>query len=102
MAFDVIYWKWSFIGLSQSSFKTGIRKIAEIHKGDFRLTANQNLIVAYVDEQDKDEIERITREHGLINDKVTPQRENSMSCVAFPTCPLAMAESEPILATICG
>lgn len=77
--------------------KTGIRKIAEIHKGDFRLTANQNLIVAYVDEQDKDEIERITREHGLINDKVTPQRENSMSCVAFPTCPLAMAESERFL-----
>ena len=77
--------------------KTGIRKIAEIHKGDFRLTANQNLIVAYVDEQDKDEIERIAREHGLINDKVTPQRENSMSCVAFPTCPLAMAESERFL-----
>ena len=77
--------------------KTGIRKIAEIHKGDFRLTANQNLIVAYVDEQDKNEIERIAREHGLINDKVTPQRENSMSCVAFPTCPLAMAESERFL-----
>lgn len=77
--------------------KTGIRKIAEIHKGDFRLTANQNLIVAYVDEQDKDEIERIAREHGLINDKVTPQRENSMSCVAFPTCPLAMAEAERFL-----
>lgn len=77
--------------------KTGIRKIAEIHKGDFRLTANQNLIVAHVDEQDKNEIERIAREHGLINDKVTPQRENSMSCVAFPTCPLAMAESERFL-----
>jgi len=28
---------------------------------------------------------------------VTPQRENSMACVAFPTCPLAMAEAERFL-----
>ncbi len=28
---------------------------------------------------------------------VTPQRENSMACVSFPTCPLAMAEAERFL-----
>ncbi len=27
---------------------TGLRKIAEVHKGDMRLTANQNVIVANV------------------------------------------------------
>ncbi|MDO4640100.1 MAG: assimilatory sulfite reductase (NADPH) hemoprotein subunit [Neisseria sp.] len=77
--------------------KTGMREIAKIHKGDFRLTANQNLIVANVPERDKAKIEKIAREHGLISDAITPQRENSMACVSLPTCPLAMAEAERFL-----
>lgn len=79
--------------------KTGVRKIAEVHKGDFRLTANQNLIVAYVDEADKAHIEQIAREHKLIDERVTKQREYSMACVSLPTCPLAMAEAERFLPT---
>ena len=79
--------------------KTGVRKIAEVHKGDFRLTANQNLIVAYVDEADKAQIEQIAREHKLIDERVTKQREYSMACVSLPTCPLAMAEAERFLPT---
>ena len=74
-----------------------MREIAKIHKGDFRLTANQNLIVANVSARDKAKIERIAREHGLIDDGITPQRENSMACVSLPTCPLAMAEAERFL-----
>ncbi|QEY24647.1 assimilatory sulfite reductase (NADPH) hemoprotein subunit [Neisseria animalis] len=77
--------------------KTGMREIAKVHKGDFRLTANQNLIVANVPEAQKAQIEQIAREHGLISDKVSRQRENSMACVALPTCPLAMAEAERFL-----
>ena len=77
--------------------KTGMREIAKIHKGDFRLTANQNLIVANIASRDKAKIEKIAREHGLISDAVTPQRENSMACVSLPTCPLAMAEAERFL-----
>lgn len=79
------------------ALKTGVARIAEIHQGDFRLTANQNLIVAGVPEEEKDRIETIAREHGLIDDSFTLQRKNSMACVAFPTCPLAMAESERFL-----
>ena len=71
--------------------------IAKIHQGDFRLTANQNLIVAGVAKQDKAKIETIAREHGLMNDEVTRQREASMACVSYPTCPLAMAEAERFL-----
>ncbi|MEL0630553.1 assimilatory sulfite reductase (NADPH) hemoprotein subunit [Psychromonas aquatilis] len=77
--------------------KTGMREIAKIHEGDFRLTANQNLIVAGVDPKDKATIEKIARDHGLISDKVSNQRMSSMACVAFPTCPLAMAEAERYL-----
>ncbi|MNV32622.1 Sulfite reductase [NADPH] hemoprotein beta-component [compost metagenome] len=77
--------------------KTGVAEIARIHKGDFRLTANQNLIVAGVPESEKAKIEAIAREHGLIDDGVSVQRQNSMACVSFPTCPLAMAEAERFL-----
>ncbi|MEM6681079.1 MAG: assimilatory sulfite reductase (NADPH) hemoprotein subunit [Pseudomonadota bacterium] len=80
--------------------KTGIRKIAEVHKGDFRMTANQNLIIAGVPEEEKDQIEAIARAHKLIDDDQTPQLQNSMACVALPTCPLAMAESERFLPTM--
>ncbi|MGE9551533.1 assimilatory sulfite reductase (NADPH) hemoprotein subunit [Erwinia amylovora] len=76
--------------------KTGIAEIAKVHQGDFRLTANQNLIVAGVPAADKAKIEQLARDHGLM-ESVTAQRENSMACVAFPTCPLAMAEAERFL-----
>ena len=77
--------------------KTGVAEIAKVHKGDFRMTANQNLIVAGIATEDKAEIEKIARLHGLMADNVSVQRKNSMACVAFPTCPLAMAEAERYL-----
>ncbi|MEM6999186.1 MAG: assimilatory sulfite reductase (NADPH) hemoprotein subunit [Pseudomonadota bacterium] len=80
--------------------KTGVRKIAEIHQGDLRMTANQNLIIAGVPAEQKDEIERIARAHGLLDDSTSRQRQDSMACVALPTCPLAMAEAERYLPTM--
>ncbi|MUK63626.1 assimilatory sulfite reductase (NADPH) hemoprotein subunit [Aliivibrio fischeri] len=77
--------------------KTGVAEIAKVHQGDFRMTANQNLIVAGVSSEQKDHIEQIARVHGLIDDTHSEQRKNSMACVAFPTCPLAMAEAERFL-----
>ena len=82
---------------TNKKLKTGMRDIATIHQGDFRLTANQNLIIAGVAEKDKAQIEKIARESGLIDDGVSNQRKSSMACVAFPTCPLAMAEAERYL-----
>jgi sulfite reductase (NADPH) hemoprotein beta-component len=81
----------------EKPLKTGVAEIAKIHKGDFRMTANQNLIVAGVAEADKAAIEKIARDHGLMSDSVSKQRQDSMACVAFPTCPLAMAEAERYL-----
>ncbi|PSW59921.1 sulfite reductase subunit beta [Photobacterium leiognathi subsp. mandapamensis] len=77
--------------------KTGVAEIAKVHQGDFRMTANQNLIVAGVLVKDKKKIEKIARDHGLIDDGVSEQRKNSMACVSLPTCPLAMAEAERFL-----
>ncbi|PSV91212.1 assimilatory sulfite reductase (NADPH) hemoprotein subunit [Photobacterium iliopiscarium] len=77
--------------------KTGMAAIAKVHGGDFRMTANQNLIVAGVLAKDKAQIEKIARDHGLMDDSVSEQRKNSMACVSLPTCPLAMAEAERFL-----
>ena len=82
--------------------KAGLRKIAEVHEGDFRMTANQNLVIAGVSADLKREIEQIAREHGLIDDFIKPQLKNSMACVALPTCPLALAEAERFLPSLVG
>ena len=81
--------------------KTALRKIAEIHDGDLRLTPNQNLIIANVDESNKDNIQKIIDEYGITDgEHYTGLKRNSMACVAFPTCGLAMAESERYLPTL--
>ncbi|WP_417345355.1 assimilatory sulfite reductase (NADPH) hemoprotein subunit [Ferrimonas sp.] len=77
--------------------KSGMAAIAQVHQGEFRMTANQNLVVAGVAEQDKAQIETLAREHGLMDDSVSNQRKDSMACVSLPTCPLAMAEAERFL-----
>jgi sulfite reductase (NADPH) hemoprotein beta-component len=79
------------------SLKTGLLEIAKVHKGDFRMTANQNIIVAGVAPDDRKQIEDIARAHGLYGRELTVLRENSMACVALPTCALAMAEAERYL-----
>lgn len=74
--------------------QTGLREIAKIHKGDFRMTSNQNIIIAKVADEDKAEIEALARKHGLMGLVITATRGHSIACVALPTCALAMAEAE--------
>lgn len=81
--------------------KTALRKIAETHTGDFRLSPNQNLIIANVTPEKKEEIQSLIDQYGLTDGKnYTGLRRNSMACVAFPTCGLAMAESERYLPSL--
>lgn len=78
--------------------KSGLREIAKVHKGDFRLTCNQNLIIAGIAGQDKGGIEELIALHGLDKGLTSSGlRLNSMACVALPTCGLALAESERYL-----
>ena len=78
--------------------KTALREIAEIHTGDFRLTPSQNVTISGVTPEQKPKIEAILAKHGLHKENERSRlRLNSMSCVALPTCGLALAESERIL-----
>jgi sulfite reductase (NADPH) hemoprotein beta-component len=81
--------------------KTGLREIAKVHNGDFRLTANQNLIIGSVSAQKKKIITELLDKYGLTDGKHhSALRRSSIACVALPTCGLAMAEAERYLPTL--
>jgi len=75
---------------------TALRRIAEAHDGEFRLTANQNVIIANVGKQNRKAIAALVAEHALA-EPLSGLRRNAMACVALPTCGLALAESERYL-----
>ncbi len=81
--------------------KTALREIARIHEGDFRLTPSQNLTISGVSAAKKAEINAILEKHGLSHENNRSSlRLNALSCVALPTCGLALAESERALPEI--
>lgn len=81
----------------------GLRAIANIHKGTFRVTPNQNLIIADIAPEARPDIERLMKEFGLDRlNSASGLRLNSMACVALPTCGLAMAEGERYLPELVG
>ncbi|KAF2162673.1 hypothetical protein M409DRAFT_26911 [Zasmidium cellare ATCC 36951] len=77
--------------------KTGLREIAKVHKGEFRLTGNQHLILSNVADADLDDMKAMLKKYKLDNTNFSALRLSSSACVAFPTCGLAMAESERYL-----
>lgn len=80
------------------NLRTGLKKIAEIHTGDFRLTANQNLIIANITPEQKPAIEALVNEYRIDFGKLrSGLRLNSIACVSLPTCGLALAEAERYL-----
>lgn len=82
-------------GRVRGKAREGLRRIAEIHDGDFRLTGNQNLIIARVMPEKRPEIESLLEEFGLLDShQQSALRLNSIACVALPTCGLALAEAE--------
>jgi len=77
---------------------SALREIAKGHKGTFRLTANQNIIISGVPARKKQLVNRLLESFG-VNDSqhITALRAQSLACVALPTCGLAMAEAERYL-----
>jgi len=79
----------------ETAWLSGLREIARIHQGDFRLTTNQNLTIAGIGADNKPRIEALLAEHRIpLPDDWSGIRRHAISCVSLPTCGLAMAESE--------
>ncbi|WP_025733946.1 NADPH-dependent assimilatory sulfite reductase hemoprotein subunit [Carnimonas nigrificans] len=79
--------------------KSGLRAIAESFDGDIVMSCNQNIIISNVPEQHKATIDALLAKYRM-EKNITPLRQHSIACVAFPTCGLAMAESERYLPTL--
>jgi len=79
--------------------KLALRRIAEKFPGvEFRLTGNQNVLIANVAESDKATVTALLAEHGQkTENQATVLHAASMACPALPTCGLALAESERML-----
>lgn len=79
--------------------KTALRRVAEqFGNVEFRLSANQNVIIANVSEADKPAVDALLSAHGVkTENQATALHAAAMACPALPTCGLALAESERML-----
>src|SRR5450432_2373969 len=84
------------------ALKTALYEIAETRKLNFRFTANQNVILADIREEDKNSIQKILNKYQIeeYTDSISSLRKNSMACVALNTCPLAFAEAQRYLPSL--
>lgn len=98
--------KWNFGlfvegGRLRSRARSALCKIASAVDCQFRLTANQNLVIARIDEEAKSLIQDAFHEFGVDDpSSYSALRLNSIACTALPTCSLALAESERYLPTL--
>jgi len=79
--------------------KTALYEIAKLDKVVFRFTCNQNVVVAGVKEEDKQIIDDLLSKYGVkkFTEGSSAIRLSSLACVAFNTCPLALAEAQRYL-----
>ena len=77
--------------------RTALRELAKTGGITFAVTGNQNLIICNVGARQKAKIETLFKQHGVDIATSSGLRRNSISCVALPTCGLALAESERFL-----
>ena len=78
--------------------KTGLRAVLSKYKMESRLTPLQAVILCDIAEGDKADINRMLREHGIkAAEELTLLRRYSIACPAWPTCGLAVTESERAL-----
>jgi len=79
--------------------KTALRQVAErFPHVEFRLSANQNVILANVPPADRDPITALLATHGVkVDNQTSLLHAASMACPSLPTCGLGLAESERML-----
>ena len=83
--------------------KTALRKLVNLFKLPMLLTANHNIILYEIQPGQQKAIEQILNQHGISKEKnIDPLVRYSMACPAFPTCGLAITESERTLTGILG
>ena len=84
---------------ANAATKTCLYEIAQTGKANFRFTCNQNIIIADIKKEDKAAINELLERFGVkqFTEKSSALRLNSVACVAFNTCSLALAEAQRYL-----
>ncbi len=79
--------------------KTALREVAEkFPDTEFRLTTNQNVILANIPATDRAAINSLLASHGVkTENQASVLHAAALACPALPTCGLALAESERML-----
>jgi sulfite reductase (ferredoxin) len=78
--------------------KAAIREICRELKPGIRLTAHQSIIFTDLEPAAREQLEEILRRNSVrLSEEYSTVRRWSMACVAFPTCGLAITESERAL-----
>ncbi|MBS0632705.1 MAG: NADPH-dependent assimilatory sulfite reductase hemoprotein subunit [Verrucomicrobia bacterium] len=79
--------------------KAAFREVAEKFPHiEFRLSANQNVILANIPETDRAGITALLAKHGVkVENQTSILHAASMACPSLPTCGLGLAESERML-----
>jgi sulfite reductase (ferredoxin) len=78
--------------------KTALRAICHTYQPGLRLTPHQSMLLTDIEPAHRADIESLLREHGVkLHDEISNVRRWSMACVAWPTCGLAITESERAL-----
>jgi sulfite reductase (ferredoxin) len=78
--------------------KSALREICRRLQPGIRLTPHQSILFTDLAASQRQELESLLRGHGLkLSDEIAEVRRWSMACVAWPTCGLAITESERAL-----
>ncbi|MEO8271868.1 MAG: NADPH-dependent assimilatory sulfite reductase hemoprotein subunit, partial [Aureliella sp.] len=78
--------------------KTAFRVLFNGHVSNARLTAQQNVLLCDIEPSQREEIEKILADHGVVTvEQISNARRFSFACPALPTCGLAVTESERAL-----
>ncbi|HMJ92155.1 MAG TPA: NADPH-dependent assimilatory sulfite reductase hemoprotein subunit [Candidatus Acidoferrum sp.] len=79
--------------------KTALRQVAHNFPDvEFRLSANQNVILANVSDTDKEGIDTLVNQHGVkTSEQASVLHAAAIACPALPTCGLSLSESERYL-----
>ena len=81
--------------------KAALRAVCNEFKTELRMTAHQSIIFCDIDEADKDKLISLIKENNTpVTEETSTVRRWAMSCVALPTCGLAITESERRLPSI--
>ena len=80
--------------------KSGLRHTIEKFNLNIQVTADQDLLLLNISEEDRANVEANLRLYGIVHQKISEIDKRALACVALPTCGLAITEAERALTSI--